>query len=142
MEFVSLVHRKFKEHVEVLSGWDTGRADWVKFVKDSDRTACPMYAWDYKKAKSGSYPELEKAYYVATLMQGPGEECDIEYAWVLPENRDTAEVPEGWVKAEYEISGSERQGKAGPGTLTPAALKDDVYRVVAAGYILIWTDMA
>lgn len=135
MEFVSLVHRKFKEHVEVLSGWDTGRAEWVKFVKESDRTACPMYAWDYKKAKSGSYPELEKAYYVATLMQGPGEECDIEYAWVLPENRDTAEIPEGWVKAEYEISGSERQGKAGPGTLTPAALKDEVYRVVAAGYI-------
>ena len=108
-----LVRRKYKESNEPLSSHDTGWAAWVRFVEPEDTSGCgdgyvppelpegcPVYSWDFAKAKAMKVPSLEGATYVGTLSY-PG----VQYAWVIPELRQGPELPDCWVPEDPELSG-------------------------------------
>lgn len=108
MNFLSLVHRKYRESSVPGFSQETGRAVWCRWVPDSGTPVCPeVYSWDYSKFPAGSVKELDDAAYVATLTVGASYPYAVNYVWVVPEDRDGAEVPEGYSPELPDESGTD-----------------------------------
>jgi len=106
MNLVTLIHRQYKENDSVRSDGTSGRVLWTMWKNPSGQVDCPpLYGWDYEPLVAGEVEDLDSAVYVATLSIGGDFAYRIKAVWYIPEHRDEADIPDGYVtSAEYEAT--------------------------------------
>lgn len=108
MNFLSLVHRKYREQSVPGFSRETGRAVWCRWVPDTGTPVCPeIYSWDYSKFPAGRVRELDDAVYVATLAVGASYPYAVQYVWAMPESREGAAVPDGYSPELPDVSNTD-----------------------------------
>lgn len=113
MSPVTLIHRQYKENVEIPSAGDTGRVRWARWIDPSGTADCPpVYGWDYEHLTVGETRDLDGAVYLATLSVGGDFAYGINAVWYIPGHREETVIPEGYITV-FEADATERATHGG-----------------------------